>query len=49
MYEGDRDRRIDFESETMVRAFDFWPTYELATRGKEQALRAWLAKRYDLR
>lgn len=49
IYEGDRDRRIDFESETLVRAFDFRPTYELATRGKERALRDWLAKRYDLR
>jgi predicted nucleotidyltransferase len=49
IYEGDRDRRVDFESETMVRAFDFRPTWELATRGKELALRRWLKSRYDLR
>ena len=49
LYEKDRDRRIDFESETMVRAFDFRPTWELSTRGKVQAIRQWLKTRYDLR
>jgi predicted nucleotidyltransferase len=49
VYEGDRERRIDFESDTIVRAIDFRPTYELATRGKVAALRRWLRERYDLR
>jgi len=49
IYEGDRDRRIDFESETMVRAFDFRPTWTLATRDKAQALRRWLRDRHDVR
>jgi len=42
VYEMDRDRRVDFESETLVRAFDFRPTWELATRGKVEGLRRWL-------
>lgn len=33
VYEGDRERRIDFESDTYVRYFDFKPTYDIATRG----------------
>jgi uncharacterized protein len=45
LYEGDRNRRIDFESETMVRAHDFQPTFDLATRGKIAALRRRLAGR----
>lgn len=49
IYEGDRDRRIDFESETIVRALDFRPTWELATRGKVAGVRRWLRERYDLR
>lgn len=49
VYEGNSSRRVDFESETMVRAFDFQPTWELATRGKVQALQDWLKVRYDLR
>lgn len=48
IYEGDRERRIDFESETMIRAFDFRPTFELATRGKRRGLRRWLKDCYDL-
>jgi uncharacterized protein len=47
-YEGDRARRIDFESETIVRALDFMPTHVLATRGKASALRRWLEERYGL-
>lgn len=39
VYEGDRGRRIDFESETYTRAFDFRPTYELAPRGRISAIR----------
>lgn len=49
LYEADAGRRIDFESETIVRALDFRPTYDLATRDKPAALRRWLEKRYDLR
>lgn len=44
-YVGSEERRVDFESDTMVRAFDFRPTYELATRGKVAALRRWLRER----
>jgi predicted nucleotidyltransferase len=47
-YDGDRIRRIDFESETIVRALDFMPTHVLATRGKTVALRRWLEERYGL-
>lgn len=32
LYEADPDRRVDFESETCVRALDFRPTYEIAAR-----------------
>lgn len=48
VYESDRARRIDFESDTFSRALDFRPTYDLATRGKVRALRHWLEKRYDI-
>jgi predicted nucleotidyltransferase len=42
IYEADRDRRVDFESDVIARALDFRPTYEIATRGKAAALRRWL-------
>lgn len=42
VYEADRDRRIDFETETVVRALDFRPTWELAARGRVAGLRRWL-------
>jgi hypothetical protein len=45
LYEGDHWRRVDFESNVIVRALDFRPTYDLATRGKPAALRRWLAQR----
>lgn len=45
VYEADRERRIDFESETLVRAFDFWPTYEIAAREHAGGIRRWLARR----
>jgi len=48
-YERDPERRVDFESETLVRAFDFGPTYELAARGQIEAYRRRLKERYDLR
>jgi hypothetical protein len=43
--ETDRERRIDFESDTIVRAFDFRPTWELAAREQVGGMRRWL-KRY---
>ncbi len=42
LYESNRERRVDFESETYIRALDFLPTYELATRGGVSAFRRWL-------
>jgi predicted nucleotidyltransferase len=42
IYESDRERRIDFESDTIVRALDFRPTLELATKGYLPAFRRWL-------
>lgn len=48
VYEADSARRVDFESDTLVRALDFRPTYELATRGKVSALRTWLRKHHDV-
>ena len=45
---GDEARRVDFVSDTLSRAFDFRPTYDLATKGKPTALRRWLRERYDL-
>jgi uncharacterized protein len=48
VYEADRDRRVDFESDTMSRAFDFMPTYRIATADKPAVLRRWLEKRNDL-
>lgn len=34
VFVGSEQRRVDFVSDTLVRAFDFRPTYELVTRGK---------------
>ncbi len=42
IYEHDRERRVDFESDTIVRALDFRPTLEIATRGYLPAFRRWL-------
>lgn len=47
-YEGDRERRIDFESDTISRGLDFLPTYELATRDEPAAMQRWLDGRYGL-
>lgn len=46
VYVADEARRIDFETETVSRAIDFRPTYEIATQGKIKALRRWLKERY---
>jgi predicted nucleotidyltransferase len=45
VYERDPERRVDFESDTLVRAYDFRPTYELATRGQVESFRRWLRTR----
>ena len=44
VFEADRERRIDFESSTCVRAFDFGPTHELAVRGQREGLLRRLGK-----
>jgi len=47
VYEGNRDRRIDFESDTISRALDFRPTLELATHGYLSGYRRWLRSYRD--
>jgi predicted nucleotidyltransferase len=47
IYEGDRERRIDFESDTIVRALDFRPTMELARKGYIDGYRRWLRSYRD--
>lgn len=42
VYDADPERRIDFESETYVRYFDFRPTWELANRHALDGFREWL-------
>lgn len=44
VYESNRERRIDFESETISRALDFLPTYETVARGHIAGVRRWLSK-----
>jgi predicted nucleotidyltransferase len=48
LFVADEARRIDFESDAIVRGIDFRPTYEIATRGKIQALRRWLRESHDV-
>jgi len=38
VYDADRDQRVDFESRTCVRAFDFRPTHDLAVRGQREGI-----------
>jgi len=38
VYDADRDQRVDFESTTCVRAFDFRPTHDLAVRGQREGI-----------
>lgn len=45
VYDADADRRIDFESDTYVRYFDFRPTYELALNQVGPGMREWLEGR----
>jgi len=47
VYESNRERRIDFESDTIVHALDFRPTLEIATRGYLPAFRRWLRSYRD--
>lgn len=43
--DADPALRIDFESDTYVRYFDFRPTYELARRHAASGFRAWFGER----
>lgn len=45
VYDADPERRIDFESESSVRYFDWRPTHEFADRHAVQGMRDWLEKR----
>ncbi len=47
IYENDRNRRIDFESDTVIRALDFRPTMELARQGYLNGFRSWLRSYRD--
>lgn len=47
VYESNPERRIDFESDTIVHALDFRPTLEIATRGYVPAFRRWLRSYRD--
>jgi len=44
-YEADRDRRLDFASQVPVRAFDWRPTWELASKNGLAGYRRWLEER----
>lgn len=43
VYEADRARRVDFESDSHVRYFDFLPTYRIAEQHALDGFRGWLA------
>lgn len=45
VYDADPDRRVDFESDTYVRYFDFRPTYELAAKHALEGFKQWLEGR----
>ncbi len=45
LYEADRERRIDFESSTYIEAFDFLPTWRLATEGRIDAIRRGMSEK----
>jgi predicted nucleotidyltransferase len=44
LFEGDRDARLDFFGETLVRALDFEPTFEIAMSNREARMRAALRR-----
>jgi predicted nucleotidyltransferase len=41
---NDEERRVDFESDALVRYFDFKPTWDLAAREQPEGMRRWLAR-----
>lgn len=45
IYTADRDRCVDFESETYIRYLDFRPTWEIAARERVRGMRRWLERR----
>ena len=40
--EADRERRVDFETDTVLQAFDFRPTWEIARSGQIEAMRRYV-------
>lgn len=42
VYEADRNRRVDFESETMIRAYDEAPTRRMEDRVRRRRVLSWL-------
>lgn len=47
VHEGDRNRRLDFVSDSIARGLDFLPTYEIAARASLDSARAWLKATRD--
>ncbi len=47
LYENGRERRMYFESETIIRAIGLGPTQELAKRGYREGYRRWLGSNRD--
>ncbi|MFW5876512.1 MAG: type VII toxin-antitoxin system MntA family adenylyltransferase antitoxin [Myxococcota bacterium] len=45
LHEGDRAARVDFESDTYVRYFDFRPTWDIAAKRGVAGFRRWLRER----
>lgn len=45
IYEGCRERRVDFESDTIIRALDWRPTWNIAASERISGLRRWLSER----
>lgn len=45
VYDIDRDRRIDFESDAISRYLDFLPTYRIAADAAIEGMRTWLEQR----
>jgi hypothetical protein len=45
VYTADRDRCVDFESDTHIRYLDFRPTWEIAARERVRGMRRWLDRR----
>lgn len=45
VYDADRERRVDFESDAYVRYFDFRPTEQLAERHALDGFQNWLSSK----